>query len=84
MVVEHGRAAGERELREACAGSSVLGLGVDPRPDRVQLLEPGEEVGLLGSRAGEGLVEVMVRVDEARRHDEAVQVDSLCRLRLGA
>ena len=30
VVVEDGRAAGERELREPCAGCGVLRLGVDP------------------------------------------------------
>ena len=75
VVVEDGRAAGQRELGEAGACRGVLGLGVDPRPDRVELAQPGEEVGLLGPGAREGLVEVVVRVDEAGRDDGAVEVD---------
>ena len=83
MVVEDRRAAGERELGEAGARGGVLGLGVDARPHGIQLLQPGEEVGLLRPGAREGLVEVVVRVDEAGRDDRAVQVDALGRLGLG-
>ena len=83
VVVEDRRAAGERELGEPRARRGVLGLGVDARPDRVELAQPREEVGLLRAGAREGLVEVMVRVDEARRDDRAAEVDSLVRLRLG-
>ena len=82
VVIEDGRAAGERELREACACGGVLGLGIDPRPDRVELAQPGEEVGFLGPGAGEGLVEVVVSVDEAGCDDRTVQVDAGCRLGL--
>ena len=75
VVVEDGRAAGERQLGEPRARGCVLRLRVDPGPDRIQLAEPREEVGLLGPRAREGLVEVVVRVDEARRDDGAAEVD---------
>ena len=73
VVVEHRRAARERELGEAGARGGVLRLGVDPRPDRVELAQPGEEVGLLRPGARERLVEVVVRVDEARRDDGAAR-----------
>ena len=66
VVVEDGRAARERELGEGRARGGVLGLGVDARPDGIQLAEPREEVGLLRSAARERLVEVVVGVDEAR------------------
>ena len=84
VVVEDGRAAGERELGEPGARGRVLRLGVDAGPDRIELAEPGEEVGLLRPRAREGLVQVVVRVDEARRDDRAAEVDPLVRFRLGA
>ena len=84
VMVEHGRAARQRELGEARARRRVLRLGVDPRPHRVQLAQPGEEVGLLRPGAREGLVQVVVGVDQARRDDGAVQVDALLRVRLGA
>ena len=66
VVVEDGRAAGERELGEAGARGGVEHLVVDPRPDRVERPQPGEEVGVLRPGAREGLVEVVVGVDEAR------------------
>ena len=77
VVVEDGRAARERELGEARPRGRVLRLLVDPRPDGVERLEPREQVGLLRPRARERLVEVMVRVDEAGRHDRAAEVDAL-------
>ena len=74
VVVEHGRAARQRELGEPGARGGVLHLGVDPRPDRVERAQPGEEVGLLRPRARERLVQVVVRVDEAGRDDRAAEV----------
>ena len=79
MVIEDGCAARERELREARPRGGVLGVGVDSRPDGIQLPQPGEEVGLLRSRAREGLVEVVVRVDKPGRDDGAAEVDALVR-----
>ena len=77
VVVEDGRAARERELGDARASGGVLCLGVDPRPDRIELAQPGEEIGLLRPCACEGLVEVVVRVDESRRDDRAAEFDPL-------
>ena len=81
VVVEHRRAAGERELGEPGARRRVLGLLVDrrPRPGRASCSQR-EEVRLLRPRAREGLVEVVVRVDEAGRDDGAAEVDTLVRL----
>ena len=84
VVVEHGRAAGQRELGEPRARGGVLGLGVDPRPHGIQLAEPGEEVGVLRAGAREGLVQVVMGVDEARCDDGATEVDALVGLRLVA
>ena len=82
VVVEDGRAARERELGEAGAGGGVEHLLVDPRPDRVERPQPGEEVGVLRAGAGEGLVEVVVGVDEARRDDGAAEVVGTARRRV--
>ena len=79
VMVEHGRAAGQRELGEPGARRRVLGLRVDPRPHRVELAKPVEQVGLLRARARERLVQVVVGVDEARGDDRAAQVDALVR-----
>jgi hypothetical protein len=75
VVVEDRRAAGERELGEPRARRRVLGLRVDPGPDRVELPQPREQVGLLGARAGQGLVQVVVGVDQARGEQAAGAVD---------
>ncbi len=40
VVVEHRRATGQRELGEPGASGGVLGLGVDARPDRIELAQP--------------------------------------------
>jgi hypothetical protein len=74
VVVEGGRAAAEREHREARARGRVLGVAVDPAPERIELPQPREEVGLLRPGARERLVEVMVRVDEAGRDERAAEV----------
>ena len=76
MVVEDGRAPRERELGEPGARRGVLHLFVDPRPRRIERLQPGEEVGLLRAGARERLVQVVVRVDQARRDDRAAEVFS--------
>src|ERR1700757_674981 len=83
-MVEDGRASGECELRQPGACCRVHGLLVDPRPDRIEGLQPLEEVRLLRTRACEGLVEVVVGVDKAGRDDGATEVDVLSRGRSAA
>ena len=82
VVIEDGRAAREHQLGDAGACRRVLGLGVDPRPGRVELDEPLEQRRLLGAGARERLVEVVVGVDEAGRDDRAAEPDALVRVRL--
>ena len=84
VVVEHRRAARERELGEPGARGGVQHLVVDPRPGRVERLQPREQVGLLRPGARQRLVEVVVRVDEARRDDGAGEVFGAFRCGAGA
>ena len=84
VVVEDGRAARERELRQAGARGGVLGFGVEPRPHRVQLDQPFEQRRVLRAGARERLVEVVVRVDEARCDERAAEVEPILARRLGA
>ena len=76
VVVEDGRAARQRELREAGARGRVLGLGIDAGPDRIQGPQPGEEIGFGSVGSGQRLVEVVVSVDEPGRDERAAQVDT--------
>ena len=83
MVVEHRRAPGQRELCEARARRGVFRLRVDRRPHRIQLAQPREQVGLLRPCPCQGLVQVVVRVDEPGRDDGAGEVDTPVGHRLG-
>ena len=74
MVVEDGAAARQRELCEPGAGRCVLGLGVEPRPQRIELFQPGKEIGFLCPGAGQRLKQMVVRVDQRGRDDRARQV----------
>ena len=63
---------GERRLR----GSEDV-FGAQARPEGIERGQPGEEIGVLGGRDGarQGLVEVMVRVDEAWQDDVIGEVE---------
>jgi len=52
-------------------------LGVHARPDRIERPQPVEQVGILRSRDGarQGLVEVVVRVDQPRQDDVTAEVE---------
>ena len=79
VVVEDGRAARQRELREPGPGGRVLGLGVDLRPHGVQLAQPLEQRCLLRPGARQRLVQVVMGVDEPGRDDRSAEVDHLVR-----
>lgn len=52
-------------------------VGREASPDQVERFEPVEEVGILRGRDGarEGLVEVVMRVDEAREEEVTFEVE---------
>jgi len=75
MVVEDRRAPGERELGEAGARGGVLGVGVDPGPDRVQLLEPGEDLRALAQRRDGHHVAALGLLDHPRQGVDLVGED---------
>jgi len=61
-----------------CGGSrSENIIRLEARPDRVEGLEPVEEIGILCGRDGarEGLVEVMVRVDQPRHENVTAEIE---------
>ena len=76
-MIGRGRAAGEHELDERHPDGDAQGLGRHAVPAPLHRHQPGNE--LLAEAGGMGarqrLVEVMMRVDEPRRHDMARGVE---------
>jgi hypothetical protein len=61
-----------------CGGSRNKNIvGCEACPDGIERLEPVEEVGILrgGDGARQGLVEVMMGVDQSRQEDVPAQVE---------
>ena len=77
VVVGHRRRPAQRELGQANCGSHGDVLDGNARPDRVELLEPREQVAAGGTTVGEPLVQVMVGVDQSGCDDAAVAGDHL-------
>ena len=82
MVVEAGGAAVFHQLPHAGDGAVVDHLTVQILPDLVQGLQPVEQLQILYLRqiAAEGLVQVVMGVDEAGVDDATGGVDDLLRL----
>ena len=66
VVVAHGGAPGAGEHGHPARGADARQPGVDLRPERVERREPVEQDRVLRVAAGEPLVQVVVRVDQAR------------------
>jgi len=79
LVVEGGRAPAEGELGEPEGRGDADVPGAEPRPHGVEGAEPREEGDILRSRErpGEGLVEVVVGVDEPGEDDHPPGVEHL-------
>ena len=71
VVVRRGRAPGEQQLGERKSRRNVELIRGQPRPDRIEGLEPVEQLLAEGGAAGarQRLVEVVMRVDQSRQHD---------------
>ena len=76
-MVGGGGAARKRQLGEGGLGRDEDVFRRQARPDGIERLQPVEEIGILRRRDGarQGLVEVMVRVDQPRQDDVTVQVE---------
>lgn len=83
--VDAGGGAREHQFGGGRQRRPVDGVGVEPRPQRIHAVEPVEDAGALGARhgAGQGLEEMMVRVDQPGRDDAALEVDALVGLGAG-
>ena len=77
LVVSRGRASAQRQLREGDLGRHPDIVGPDPRPDRIQDPEPVEQPCVLRrrDRPREGLIEVMVCVDQTGDDDVVAQIE---------
>ncbi len=71
MMVGGGGAAGEHQFGHGHGGGEIERLGRQPRPHRIERLQPGEQLAVERGRqrAGERLVEVVMGVDEAGQDD---------------
>ena len=76
-VVGRGGAAGEHQLGQPHQRAGVDRLRGQPGPDGVERLEPLEQGGVLrsGHGPGQGLVEVVVGVDQPRQDDHPAGVN---------
>ena len=79
LVVEGGGAPAVGQFQEADPGGDADIFRGHAGPDGVEALQPGEQAHVLGpgDRPGEGLVEVMVGVDQAGQHEHAGGVHHL-------
>ncbi len=80
-VIRGHRAARQRQLRQPDQRRDAHLLRPEPRPDRIERLQPAEEQRVLpaGHGAGQRLVEMVMGVDEARRDDAALRLDDRAR-----
>jgi hypothetical protein len=80
-VVRAQRAAGKRQLGEPDLRGDEHVVGLHPRPDRIERLQPAKKQRVLsgGNRPGQDLIKVVVSVHEARRHHASGGVDHLVR-----
>ena len=77
VMIGGGRAAGEHELGQRHADSDTQRFGRHAVPDALHRDKPGDELLALAGRMGarQRLVEMMMRIDEARQHDMARSVE---------
>ena len=76
-MVEDCGAAGECEFRQPSERAGAGGFLVRARPDAILSLEPREKIVVLsgGQIPREGLIEMVMRVDEPRQDDLAGEVN---------
>ncbi len=79
VMIEGRRATAQGELGQPDAGRDTDMVWSHPRPNGIEGEEPVEKTGVLGARdhSGQGLIEVMMGVDQAGEDDMAGQIDHL-------
>src|ERR1700686_2316189 len=71
------RAAAKGELGEADFGGGPFPIGIDRCPDGIEFAQPIEEAAILGADPGEGLIEVVMGIDQPWKCDQAATVDDV-------
>src|SRR5215471_18598658 len=76
-VVRGGGASRQGEFSECSLRRNEDVFGGQARPEGIERGQPGEEIGVLGGREGarQGLVEVMVRIDEVWQDEVIGEVE---------
>lgn len=79
QVIGGGGTARKRQFGQRGLGRGEDVIGGQARPNGVKGFEPVKQVGVLGGRdgAGQGLVKVVMGVDQPRQDDVAGQVEHL-------
>src|SRR2546430_6296855 len=77
VMIGRGRAAAKRQLGQPDLRRRALPIRIDRRPGWIKLAEPVKEPALLRMDPRQGLVQMMVRVDEARNGQQTMRVDGL-------
>ena len=86
MVIRRHGAAGKDKLGHRQRHAEIERFRRQPRPDRVKRLQPGKQLAVErgGNGAGEGLIEVMVGVDQPRKHHVLAGIERFDLRRRGA
>lgn len=77
VMIGRRRAAGQHQLGHRHGGGEIKRLRRQPRPDRIERLQPRKQFAVERGRKGarQRLVEMMMRVDEAGQHDMLARVE---------
>ena len=71
VMIGRGGAARQQQFRHRHGDAEIERFRRQPRPDRIERLQPGKQFAIerRRQRPGQRLVEMMMGVDQARQHD---------------
>ena len=80
VMIRRRGAAGQQQFRHRDRHAKLQRLGRQPRPHRVERLQPGKQLAVHRGRNGTGqrLIEMMVGVDQARQHHMLAGLEGDC------
>ena len=79
-VVTRCGAATEQQLGQADFRGNKYSVSVHPCPDWVQCCQPTKQPAVLSQATSQGLIQVMVCVDQSREHDHTAGIDDAIRI----